>query len=175
MGKILRGCRAMWLGKADKMTLLGKDADDLSIETNPKTEQKQNVQGETTFEHSGYTPSMKNEYIARKEDEIYPELQKIVDGLLTDDESITMDLIVATLDEEVKEADTKTLTGKGFKVRVKVSVDSDGGGSTGYSIPFTIYESGNRVQGTVSVAVGRKPTFTPNAGASTASLDTLGE
>ncbi len=164
MPKILRGCRAMWLSKGDKSTLIGKDLDDLSIDTNPDTEQTKNVLGETTFSHNGYTPSIAVEYTARTEDEIYPVLQKIANELSVADEDITLDLIVATLTEEVKESDTKTLTGEGFKVPARIVVDNDGGSTSGYAISFTAYESGNRIQGAVSVA-NREVTFT--AGGST--------
>ncbi len=171
MSKILRGCRAMWLSfDEENWTCLGKDSDDLSIDTNPDTESIKNVQGETTFVNNGYTPSMSNEYIARSEDAIYPHLQKIVDELSTSDEDCNATMIVATLDEEVKNSDTKSLTGKGYKVKVGVVVDNDGGSTSGYSIPFTITESGGRTQGTVSVS-NKKPTFTAG-GASTSSLNT---
>lgn len=160
MSKILRGCRAMWLSFDETAwTCLGKDSDDLSIDMNPDTEQTKNVQGETTFVHNGYTPSLANDsYIARSEDSIYTNLQKIANTLAVDDETISATLLVATLDEEVKEAATKTLTGEGFKVPVKVVVDNDGGSTSGYGIPFTIYEDGARVQGTVTVT-DKKPTF----------------
>lgn len=159
MSKILRGCRAMWLQKGTAATLIGKDNDDLSIDTSPDTEQNKNVLGETNFSHNGYTPSLAVDYIARSEDAIYPILQKIANELSVADEDITMDLIVATLTEEVKESDTKTLTGSGFKVPARIVVNNDGGSTSGYAISFTAYESGNRIQGTVSVSE-RKVTFT---------------
>lgn len=161
MSKILRGCRAMWLSFDDEnWTCLGKDTDDLGIELNPDTEQVKNVQGETTFVNNGYTPSLSNDsYIARTEDAIYKNLQHIADTLATDDESTSASMVVATLDEEVKESGTKTLTGKGYKVPVKVVVDTDGGNTAGYGIAFTVSEDGGRTQGTVSVA-NKVPTFT---------------
>lgn len=157
----------MWLSKGESTTLIGKDMDDLSIDTSPDTEQKKNVLGESTFDHKGYTPSLAVEYTARSEDAIYPILQKIANKLSTDDADISVDLIVATLTEEVKESDTKTLTGSGFKVPARIVVTNDGGGTAGYAISFTAYESGNRIQGTVSVA-NRKPTFTAEEAAETA-------
>ncbi|MCM1424830.1 MAG: hypothetical protein NC415_13605 [bacterium] len=157
----------MWLSKDDKSTLIGKDLDDLSIDTNPDTEQIKNILGESNFSHNGYTPSIAVEYVARTEDAIYPILQKIANTLSVNDEDITMDLIVATLTEEVKESDTKTLTGEGFKVPARIVVDNDGGSTAGYAISFTAYESGNRIQGSVSVS-NREVTFTAGgtAGAS---------
>lgn len=170
-GKILRGCRAFWLSfNETDWTCLGKDTDDLSIELNPDTEQVKNVQGEVTFVNNGYTPSLSNDsYIARYEDSIYEPLQTIVDTLATDDARTSATLLAATLTDEVKESATKTLTGKGFKVPVKVVVDSEGASTSGYGIPFTISEDGGRVQGTVSVS-NKVPTFTPEGGTSPAAL-----
>ncbi|WP_279086635.1 hypothetical protein [Bacteroides acidifaciens] len=170
-GKILRGCRAFWLTfDNENWTCLGKDTDDLSMELNPDTEQVKNVQGEVTFVNNGYTPTLSNDsYIARREDAIYPHIQTIADTLATDDERTSATLLVATLTEEVKESTTKTLTGKGFTVPVKVTVDSDGGSTSGYAIPFTVSEDGGRTQGTVSVS-NKVPTFTPEGGTSPAAL-----
>ncbi len=169
-GKILRGCRAMWLTFDNtKYTCLGKDSDDLSIDTNPDTETIKNVQGETTFVNNGYTPSMSNEYIARRDDAIYPHIQYIADNLAVDDEHTSATMIVATLDIEVSQTGAKTGTGAGYSVPVKIVVDNDGGSTSGYAIPFTINEDGGRTQGTVSVA-DKMPTFTAG-GAARASLD----
>lgn len=160
-GKILRGCRAMF-GSFDEKnwTCLGKDNDDLSIDTNPDTETVKNVQGETTTNNNGYTPSITVDYLARKEDAIYPHLQYIANTLTTDENKTTMWLIVATLTDEVKDSDVKTLTGTGFKVKTQVVVNNDGGATSGYAIPFTASEDGGRIQGTVSVS-NKIPTFTP--------------
>lgn len=167
MGKILRGQRAMWLSFDSKnWTCLGKDSDDLSIDTNPDTETIKNVQGETTFVNNGYTPSMSNEYIARTEDSIYKHIQYIADNLAVDDEHTSATMIVATLDIEVKDTGEKTATGSGYKVPVGIIVDNDGGSTSGYAIPFTINENGARVQGTVSVA-NKVPTFTAGSAAET--------
>lgn len=171
MGKIERGRRAMWLTfDNENWTCLGKDSDDLSIDTNPDTESFKNVQGETTFVNNGYTPSMSNEYVARTEDAIYEPIQTIADTLATDDERTGATLLVATLSIEVGDTKTATATGKGFTVPVKVVVDNDGGGTDGYAIPFTITEDGGRTQGTVSVT-NKVPTFTPTGDASGASIE----
>lgn len=171
MSKILRGCRAMWLAfKEGESTLLGKDSDDMSIDLNPEVNQIKNVQGETSFNHNGYTPSVANDgYIARTEDAIYPNIQKIANELSTDDETIGAIMTVATLTDEVQNAvGETTLTGKGYQVPVKVVVNSDGGNTTGYGIPFTVYEDGGRIQGTVSVT-NKKPTFTADNNAEVSS------
>lgn len=155
----------MWLsfdGKA--WTCLGRDADDLSIDLNPDTETFKNVLGDVSFRNKGYTPSMTNEYRARTEDAIYENIQYITDNLATDDEHTAAEMIVATLDVEVAETTgIKTASGKGYKVPVKIVVNSDGGPTDGYSMPFTINEDGKRIQGAVTVA-DRTPTFTEGSG-----------
>lgn len=160
-GKILRGCRAFWLSfDEEKWTCLGADDDSLSIETNPDTENNKNVQGRNTFVHNGYKPTLSNDnYYARREDSIYPHLQNIADTLTTDENKTTATLLVATLTDEVYKADTETLTGKGFKAKAIVVVNSDGGGTAGYQIPYTVTEIGGRTPVTVSVSEGQ-PTYT---------------
>lgn len=166
MSIILRGCRAMWLSfnKTD-WTCLGRDADDLSIDLNPDTETFKNVLGDVAFRNKGYTPSMTNEYRARTEDAIYENIQYITDNLATDDEHTSAEMIVATLDIEVAETTDGAMTasGKGYKVPVKIVVNTDGGTTDGYSMPFVINEDGKRVQGSVTVAE-RIPTFTAGGG-----------
>lgn len=170
-GKILRGCRAFWLSfDGENWTCLGADDDDLSIETNPDSQNFTNVQGRTRVEINNYAPSLSNEnYIARKEDAIYPHLQEIANTLTTADSKITATLLVATLTDEVYKADTETLAGTGFQTKAKVVVTGDGGGTSGYQIPYTVTEEGGRTQGTVSVT-GGKPTFTPLASAEKAAM-----
>lgn len=160
MGKLLRGVRAKWLSfDGEKWTLIGKDMDSESTNLNPDTEQKKNILGEAYFNHNGFTPESDIEYKARTDDAIYKNLQEIVDELKTDEPSITAQMIVATLNEEVKNSDTTTLTGTGYKVPVCVVPQDDGGDTSGYTINFNCYESGGRTKGTVSVT-GRTPTFT---------------
>ncbi len=76
---------------------------------------------------------------------------------------------MATLTDEVYKADTETLAGTGFQTKAKVVVTGDGGGTSGYQIPYTVTEEGGRTQGTVSVADG-KPTFTPLTSAEKAAM-----
>lgn len=159
-GKILRGCRAFWLSfDEEKWTCLGADDDSLSIEGNADTETKKNVQGRNTFVNKGYSPTLSNEnYIARREDSIYPRLQEIADTLTTDERRTTATLLGATLTDEVYKADTETLTGNGFKTKAIVNYNSDGGGTDGYQIPYTVTEVDGRIPVAVSVSEGQ-PTY----------------
>lgn len=167
--KLLRGVRAVWMSFDEKdWTLIGKDMEDFSMELNPDVSQKKNVFGETSTVHNGYAPSADVEYIARSEDAIYPPIEKIANGLLTDEEHCTAWIIEATLTDEVKESDVKTLTGTGYKAKGMISITSTGGSTEGYSIPFNWQQDGNRQQGTVSVKE-RKPTFTADAASSAGS------
>lgn len=164
MGKLARGVRAIWLSfDEENWTLIGKDMDDMSMELNPDVSQSKNVLGDTVVEHNGYTPSLDNDYIARSEDAIYTPLEKIANELSVSEEDTTAYIIEATLTDEVKESDNKTLTGKGYKAKGIVSVNSTGGSTSGYAIPFNWQQDGAREQGSVSVTA-RKPTFTPATG-----------
>ena len=161
-GPILRGCRAFWLRfKGDeKWTCLGADDDSLSVEGNADTETKKNVQGRNTFVNKGYSPTLSNDnYIARREDSIYPRLQYIADTLTTDERYTKAELLIATLTDEVYKADTETLTGKGAVTDAIVNFNSEGGGTDGYQIPYTVTEVGGRTPVTVSVSEGQ-PTYT---------------
>ena len=164
MGKLARGVRAIWLSfDEENWTLIGKDMDDMAMDLNPDVSQSKNVLGDTVVEHNGYTPSLDNDYIARSEDAIYKPLEKIANKLSTKEEDTTAYIIEATLTDEEKESDNKTLTGTGYKAKGIVSVTSTGGGVSGYAIPFNWQQDGAREQGSVSVTA-RKPTFTPEEG-----------
>ena len=68
-------------------------------------------------------------------------------------------MIVATLDIEVKDTGVKSATGSGYQVDVMCVPQEDGGGTSGYTIPVNFYETGTRVQGTVTVT-NKQPEFT---------------
>ncbi len=161
MSLIARGRRAAWLSfDEENWTRLGKDMDSMGIEPNNDSETKTNVIGETVFVNNGYNPEFPNEnYKARTEDAIYPHIQYIADTLTTDEKYTMATLIVGTMDVEIK-GDVKRGTGKGFKVPVGIVITSDGGGTDGYEIGFTMKENGGRTQGDI-VCENGTPVLTP--------------
>lgn len=160
MAKLVRDRRVFWMSfDGETWTPLGKGMDSLSMDTNPETDQTKDVLGNVDFNHNGYTPSITIEYKANSDEAIYTNLQEIVDTLAVDEETITAQLIVATLAKPLKDSNASTVTGSGYKTQVRVVVNNDGGDTSAYTIPFTAYEYGTRTQGTVSVSE-QKPTFT---------------
>lgn len=167
MGRLLRGYRAAWIKlKTDTdYTLLGVREDDLSIENNPDVESGKDVTGAAYVNLKGYNPETSLSYIANSDDSIYDALEAINNGLLTDDEHCLFEMIVGTFTDEIAKigglAENLT-TNKAYKVDCLVTVDSSGGDTSGYHIPFTIREQGGRALGSITVTKGTGvPAFTP--------------
>ena len=163
--KLPRAAYAIWLSfDKENWTLIGKDTDSLTYELNPDVETSKNVLGETIVNHSGYQPELAvDTYYARTEDAIYEKIKKMAMNRKFDEESTAAYLLEAILDEEVRDSDTKTLTGEGWMENVVVIPQSVGGELAGLGLPFNVSPNGGRVDGTVSVTE-RVPTFTPAAG-----------
>lgn len=163
--KLPRAAYAIWLSfDKENWTLIGKDTDSLTYELNPDVETSKNVLGETIVNHSGYQPELAvDTYYARTEDAIYEKIKKMAMNRKFDEESTAAYLLEAILDEEVRDSDTKTLTGEGWMENVVVIPQSVGGELAGLGLPFNVSPNGGRVEGTVSVTE-RVPTFTPAAG-----------
>lgn len=171
--KLPRAAYAIWLSFDKKdWTLLGKDTDSLAYELNPDVETSKNVLGETVVNHSGFNPELAvDTYYAKTEDAIYEKILDIAMNRKFDEGSTAAYLLEAVLDEEVRNSDKKTLTGKGWMENVVVIPQSTGGELSGFGLPFNIDPNGGRVEGTVSVTE-RVPTFTATAADSGAPAQT---
>ena len=159
-----RAVRAMWLtfDNGTNWALIGRKIDSMEINLNPDTENSKDITGQSYLEHKGFSPEADVPYKTQEGDGVYDKIQEIVDTLAKDEETTTAQMLVATLDDEVYQGETKALTGKGYKVPVTVVPQSEGGDTGSYTINFNCYENGARVQGTVAVASGT-PTFTPGS------------
>ncbi len=165
--KLPRAALAQWLSfDKENWTLLGKDTDSMSTSMNPDIETKQNVIGETSTDHKGFSPELAvDTYAARTEDSIYENLLDITMNRKNDEESTRAYLLEGVLDEAVNLSDNKTLTGKGWLEEVIVVPQEYGGDAAAFGIPFNLSpRGGGRTEGTVSVTK-RIPTFTPAGGA----------
>lgn len=176
MAKLPRAALAQFLSfDKEDWTLIGKDTDSMSTSMNPDIETKQNVIGETTTDHKGFSPELAvDTYAARTEDSIYENLLDITMNRRSDDEHTSAYLLECVLTEAVNLSDNKTLTGKAWMEEVTVVPQEYGGDTAAFGIPFNVSpKGGGRVEGTVSVA-NRVPTFTPGtaAGASETSGQT---
>ncbi len=125
---------------------------------NPDIDTGKDVTGASFVDHKGFAPENDIEYKPREEDSIYPQVQKIIDELLKDEESCTFYKIEATLDIEVKDTEIKNATGTGFMVPVFCVPQDSGGDTTAYTTNVNFYENGPREQGTVTVT-NKQPTF----------------
>lgn len=134
--------------------LIGKDIEDMSVELNPETEQKENILGETSVNDKGYTPSMSADpYYANPSDSIYPKLKSIAMERLKGDACKTQIL-------EVIIADTADASHEAYIEDVVVKPQSYGGDTSGFAIPFEVLFDGNREKGTVKIT-DKVPVFTP--------------
>lgn len=165
MAKLPRAAYAIWLSFDKKdWTLIGKDTDSLSYALNPDVETAKNVLGETIVNHSGFQPELSvDTYYARTEDAIYKNIKDIAMNRKFDEESTAAYLLEAILTDEVRNSDTKTLTGEAWMENVVVIPQEVGGELAGLGLPFNVNPNGGRVEGTVSVTE-RVPTFTPGTG-----------
>lgn len=162
MPKLPRAVYCMWLSFDKKdWTLIGKDTDSLSYSLNPDVSTNKNVLGETTVDHTGFTPELDvDKYYARTEDVIYENILDIAMNRRSDEEHTSAYLLEAILDDEVKNSDTTTLTGKAWMENVIVVTQETGGDTAAFGLPFNIHANGGRTEGSVSVTE-RVPTFTP--------------
>lgn len=159
-----RAVRAMWLSFDEtNWALVGRKIDSMSTNLNPDVENSKDITGQTYLEHKGFSPETDVPYKCQDGDGIYSYIQSIVNTLAKDEATTAASMIVATLDDEVYQGETKALTGTGYKVPVVVVPQDDGGDTGSYTINFNAYENGARIQGTVAVASG-VPTFTPASG-----------
>lgn len=134
------------LADASKATfeIIGDDIEELSVEMNPDTEQKQNILGQTKTTDNGYSPSFSaTPYYADPAKKLYPKLRDICMKRLKGDACKTLLL-------EVIAEDTEATTHKAYLREVIVKPDSYGGDTSGFSIPYTVSEDGAFAEGTVT-------------------------
>lgn len=152
-------------GKAE-WEVLGDDIEEMTVEMNSETDQKQNILGQTKTVDNGYKPTMEaNPFYADPEKKLYPKIRDIAYGRLKGD-------LCKTLLLEVTVEDTSAANHLAYVREVMVKPQSYGGGTEGHNIPFTVSEDGASVKGYVSstsLATG-DPDFTAGEIPSVASL-----
>lgn len=116
---------------------LGKDLEELNEELNPQVEIKKNILGEQTSHHTGYEVQTSVEpYYADNDDPLYPALEEIALNRKTGKDCMTkkIDLCI----------DEKGDVIWAWMEDVMLVPTQLGGDTSGYQIPFTIYNCGNR-------------------------------
>ena len=132
---------------------LGKDLEEFSPELSAQVDTKKNILGESSILISGYEKSGSVEpFYAEQGSALFARLQEIIDG----------DLVLDQLKTDVVEVKLWEAASEGAYPAVKetayIEINSYGGDTTGYQIPFTLHYTGEKVAGTFDVET---KTFTP--------------
>ncbi len=149
MGKIERKYLAHYLdanfGEGEtNYVRLGKDLESYEEALNPQVEVNKNILGEQNVIHNGYeVQSEVAPFYATEGDPLWEKLQAISNNRSTGDSctSTRVDLLL-TASGTVEWA---------YREDVYVVPQSLGGDTSGVQIPFTIFNTGNRVKGTFSL------------------------
>ena len=126
---------------------LGKDLEEFSPELSAQVDTKKNILGETSILISGYEKTAGVEpFYAEEGSALFARLQGIIDnGLLLDD--LKTDVVEVKLWETAQSNAYPAI-----KEEAYIEVNSYGGDTTGYQIPFTLHFTGNKVKGTFDVS-----------------------
>ncbi len=129
---------------------LGKDLEEYSPELGAQVEKTKNILGQTAVSVTGYEKSGSVEpYFAETGDALFEKLQQIIDG----------DLVLEGCRVQVIEVKLWDGTGTAFpaiREEAYIEVNSYGGNTQGYQIPFTLHYTGVKEKGTFDV---EKKTF----------------
>ena len=135
---------------------LGKDLEEYSPEMSAEVETKKNILGETSILISGYEKTASVEpFYAEKDSALFTRLQAIIDGNLVLD-----DLKTDVVEVKLWGGEENAATFPAIKEEAYIEVNSYGGDTTGYQIPFTIHYTGVKTSGTFDV---KTKTFTATA------------
>lgn len=140
-------------GETPNFVRLGKDLEEFIEELNPDVEVKKNILGEQNVVHNGYeVQSEVDPFYAYTGDPLYEQLALIANERKTGDDCKT-----TKVDVLLSEDGTVVWA---YREDVFVVPNSVGGDTSGVQIPFTVYNAGNRVDGTWDT---KTKTFTENA------------
>lgn len=145
---------ASFNGSTTNYVRLGKDLESYAEELNPQVEVNKNILGEQNVIHNGYeVQSEVDPYYAEEGDPLWEQLQSISNNRSTGDACMTtrVDVLINGATGEVEWA---------YKEDVYIVPNSLGGDTSGVQIPFTVYNTGNRVSGDFSLNTRR---FTPSS------------
>jgi hypothetical protein len=126
---------------------LGKDLEEFHAELSAQVETKKNILGETSIVISGYEKTGAVEpYYAESGSGLFNKLQAIIDGDLVLD-----DLKTDVVEVKLWEAQEGSVF-PACKEEVYIEINSYGGDTTGYQIPFTLHYTGVKQKGTFDVS-----------------------
>jgi len=126
---------------------LGKDLEEFSPEMSASVETTKNILGETSVLISSYEKTGAVEpYYAESGTGLFDRLQGIIDDALVLDD-VKTDIVEVKLWEAAEGSAYPAV-----KETAYIEVNSYGGDTTGYQIPFTIHFTGEKVKGTFDVS-----------------------
>ena len=125
---------------------LGKDLEEFSPELSAQVDTRKNILGETAVLISGYEKTASIEpYYAESGSGLFEKLQAIID-----DHKVLDDLKTDVVEVKLWE----TPQGSAYSAvreEVYIEINSYGGDTTGYQIPFTLHYTGNKVKGSFDI------------------------
>lgn len=139
---------------------LGKDLEAFADELNPQVDIRKNILGEQNVTHSGYqTQSTVDTYYAYDGDALFNQLALIANERRTGDACRTSRVdALFHLDEN-----DNLVCDWAYREDCWVVPQSVGGDTSGVQIPFQMYDSGNRVEGTMARNTSGVWNFTANS------------
>lgn len=127
---------------------LGKDLEEYSEELNPEVNVSQNILGEQNVIHNGYqVQSEVSPYYAEEGDPLWEKLAEIANNRGTGTQCMS-----TRVDVLITESGNVTWA---YREDVYIVPNSLGGDTSGIQIPFTVYNTGNRVSGSFSMNTKR--------------------
>ena len=151
MAKIERKYMAHFLQVGEEYIRLGKDLEEYSPELSAQVEKTKNILGEVAVNITGYEKTGTVEpYFAEQGDPLFQKLQAIIDG------DLTLDACRAAM-VEVKLWEGEGTAFPAIREECYLEVNSYGGDTQGYQIPFTVHYTGKKEHGTFDVSAN---TFT---------------
>lgn len=131
---------------------IGQDLEAFAEELNPQVEVRRNILGEQNVNHLGYqVQSTADPFYCYYDEPLFEQLAEIAN------ERKTGSACQTTRVEVLLAADGNVIWA--YRENCWVVPNSVGGDTSGVQIPFNVYNSGSRVEGTWNVAT---KTFTPN-------------
>jgi hypothetical protein len=132
---------------------LGKDLEEYSPALSAQVDKKKNILGQTSVMISGYEKSGKVEpFYAERESKLFRRLQNILDEALVLD-ALKTDVVEVKLWESPQGSAYPAIREEAY-----IEINSYGGDTTGYQIPFTVHYTGEKVKGSFDL---NSRVFTP--------------
>lgn len=147
-------------GKTLNYVRIGEDLEAYATELNPQVEVRKNILGAQKVIHNGYeTQSSADTFYCYRDEPLYEQLEKIANERLhgTDCQTSRIEAMF-TINPE----DSTAVCQWAYRENCWVVPSTFGGDTSGVQIPFTVFDCGSRVKGTLAKNQSDKWVFTAN-------------